>query len=75
MTLTVTEVAGTLGIHAIALCGLWLRLRWRAEQQRGHHRYMVAMVRLLPTGSRIDDLHDGGQRTRFTVGKDQDSSS
>jgi len=75
MTLTIAEVAATLGIHVVALAGLWLRLRWRAEQQRGHHQYMVALTRILPAGSRVDALRDGGQRTQLTVGRDQDMPS
>ncbi len=75
MTLTITEVVVTLGIHAVALCGLWLRLRWRVEQQRGHHRYMVTLARFLPADSRVDDIHGDGQRTQLTIGKDRDIPS
>jgi hypothetical protein len=68
MTSTVVAAIAGLGIHVFAFGGLWLRLRSQARQQRLHRRYVVDLARVLPSGSRIDDLHGGGRRTRLTIG-------
>ncbi|WP_157110868.1 hypothetical protein [Nocardia anaemiae] len=68
MTPIVAAVITALGIHGIAFGGLWIRLRWQTKQQRVHRRYIVALAHSLPRGSRIDDLHGNGRRTRLTIG-------
>ncbi|WP_280273556.1 hypothetical protein [Nocardia wallacei] len=67
MTITVMLVT-TVAIHVLGTVGLWLRLRFSAEQQRGHRRYMIAIARALPVGSRVDDRHGDGRRTQLTIG-------
>ncbi len=68
MTLIDAAVVTTLGIQLLTLGGLWLRLRWQAKHQKGHRSYIESLARILPAGSRIDDLHDAGRRTHLMIG-------
>lgn len=70
MNPTTAVLVISLGIHVLAVGGLWLRLRWRAEQQRVHRGYLIALVRALPEGSRVDDVHGDGRRTRLILGSE-----
>lgn len=74
MTPTTAAMIAAPAIETIALIGLWLRLRWRTEQQRGHRRYIVALAKVLPCGSSIRDLHGEGRSTQLTIGSTSEES-
>ena len=62
----VVAVIGAQGL--LSLLALWLRLRWQAQQQE-RHRYLVAIARVLPEGSRIDEGHRDSTWLRLTIGR------
>lgn len=58
------------GGNVLALIAVWLRLRWKATELRGHRRQMVELVKVLPVNSSVDTQHGpAGLRTRLTVGR------
>ncbi|MEV0027842.1 hypothetical protein [Nocardia sp. NPDC050793] len=62
-------IVGIVG-NVLALIAVWLRLRWKAIELRGHRRQMVELVQVLPLNSCVDTHHGpGGLRTRLTVGR------
>lgn len=65
---TVVWSATMLAAQGFGLLGLWLRLRWRAEQKQVHRQYVVAIARTLPEGSQIDEGHPDGTWLRLAIG-------
>jgi hypothetical protein len=65
----VFAVIGAQGL--LSLLALWLWLRWQAQQQQECHRYLVAIARALPEGSRIDEGHRDGTWLRLTSDRPQ----
>lgn len=64
-------VVGLAG-NAVAVLGLWLRLRWKATQQAEHCQQLTELARLLPSGSSVDSRHDsGGLYTQLTIGAER----
>jgi hypothetical protein len=57
----------------ISLVTLWLRLRWRAQQQLERHHYLVTIARTLPEGSNIDEGHSDGTWLKLTIDRPQPS--
>jgi hypothetical protein len=50
-----------------SVLALWLRLRWGVREEHAHHQYLVAVVRTLPPGSRIQERRADGSSLMLTV--------
>lgn len=64
---TVVWLATMLAAQGFGLLGLWLRLRWRAEQEQVHRQYVVAIARALPEGSQFDEGCPDGTWLRLAI--------
>ncbi len=67
-TPAVTIVAIVVG-QVCALLSLWLRLRWRAQQEREQRQYLARTIEAVPGGSRmkVDEQRSDGHRLRIEI--------
>ncbi|MFD9631944.1 hypothetical protein [Streptomyces violascens] len=77
-TAMVVTTAVGLGTRLIACAAYVLTLRWRARAEEDHRRYVAAVVRVLPPGSRLIDARPDGGKLHVTlpdVGNQAEGSS
>ncbi len=67
MISTVVWMAAVVVAHSLSVLALWLRLRWRVQQEHARRRYLVAIARALPEGSQVDEGRSDGTWLRLAI--------
>jgi hypothetical protein len=67
LDLTAADLMVVLG-SVTGLIGLWLRLSWRAQQERARRRTLVDLVEALRQDSQLEEQAADGTWLRITVG-------
>ncbi|MEU6211792.1 hypothetical protein ABZ891_18005 [Streptomyces sp. NPDC047023] len=70
-TTIVITVGSVISAKICALCGLWLRLRWRSRREQSRHDYLLGIAENVAAGCRLelDDQDRDGRRVRVSISR------